>query len=124
MTRRIIRAIEQPHVTMLGHLTGRLLLEREGYDVDVEKVIDAAIANRVIIELNASPWRLDMDWRHWRKAAGRGLLTSINPDAHDTAQLALFRVGVGAARKGWLTKESVLNTKPLAVMRKWLAARR
>lgn len=123
MTKRIIRAIEQPHVTMLGHLTGRLLLEREGYDVDVEKVIDAAIANQVIIELNASPWRLDMDWRHWRKAAERGLLTSINPDAHDTAQLELFRVGVGAARKGWLTKEAVLNTRPLAAMKKWLAAR-
>ena len=123
MTRRIIRAIEQPHVTMLGHLTGRLLLEREGYEVDVDKVIDAAIANRVVIELNASPWRLDMDWRHWRKAAERGLLTSINPDAHDTAQLELFRVGVGAARKGWLTKDAVLNTRPLAAMKKWLAAR-
>jgi len=124
MTRRIIKAIESPHVTMLGHLTGRLLLEREGYDVDVEKVIDAAIANQVIIELNASPWRLDLDWRHWRKAAERGLLTSINPDAHDTVQLELFRVGVGAARKGWLTKESVLNTKPLAQVKQWLAARR
>jgi DNA polymerase (family 10) len=124
MTKRIIKAIESPHVTMLGHLTGRLLLEREGYDVDVEKVIDAAVANQVIIELNASPWRLDLDWRHWRKAAERGLLTSINPDAHDTAQPELFRVGVGAARKGWLTKENVLNTKPLAQVKKWLAARR
>ena len=124
MTKRLIKAIESPHVTMLGHLTGRLLLEREGYDVDVEKVIDAAVANQVIIELNASPWRLDLDWRHWRKAAERGLLTSINPDAHDTAQLELFRVGVGAARKGWLTKENVLNTKPLAQVKKWLAARR
>lgn len=123
MTKRIIRAIEQPHVTMLGHLTGRLLLEREGYDVDVEKVIDAAIASGVVIELNASPWRLDMDWRHWHKAAERGLLTSINPDAHDTAQLELFRVGVGAARKGWLTKDAVLNTRPLAAMKRWLAAR-
>jgi len=124
MTKRIIRALEQPHVTMLGHLTGRLLLEREAYEVDADRVIDAAIANGVIIELNASPFRLDMDWRHWRKAAERGLLCSINPDAHDTAQLALFRVGVGAARKGWLTKESVLNTKPLAQVKKWLAARR
>lgn len=124
MTKRIIRAIEQPHVTMLGHLTGRLLLEREGYEVDVDKIIDAAIANGVIIELNASPWRLDMDWRHWRKAAERGLLCSINPDAHDTAQLALFRAGVGVARKGWLTKEHILTTRSLAQVRKWLAARR
>ncbi|MCX6951005.1 MAG: DNA polymerase/3'-5' exonuclease PolX, partial [Verrucomicrobia bacterium] len=81
MTARIIRAIEHPRTTMLGHLTGRLLLKREGYKVDVTKVIDAAIANDVVIELNASPWRLDMDWRHWRKAAERCLLTSINPDA-------------------------------------------
>ncbi len=124
MTKRIIRALEQPHVTMLGHLTGRLLLEREAYDVDAEKVIDAAIANGVVIELNASPMRLDMDWRHWRKAAERGLLCSINPDAHSTAQLDYFRVGVGTARKGWLTREHVLNTRPLAAMKKWLTARR
>lgn len=124
MTRRIIRALEQPHVTMLGHLTGRLLLEREAYAVDVDRVIDAAIANGVVIELNANPHRLDLDWRHWRKAAEKGLLTSINPDAHRAAQLEYFRVGVGAARKGWLTKEQVVNTKPLAAMQAWLAARK
>ncbi len=121
MTRRIIRAIEQPHVTMLGHLTGRLLLEREGYEVEVDQVIDAAIANGVVIELNANPWRLDLDWRHWRKAAERGLLCSINPDAHGTDQLAYYRVGVGSARKGWLTKENVINTQPLAAVKRWLA---
>jgi DNA polymerase (family 10) len=120
MTRRIIRAIENPHATMLGHLTGRLLLQREGYGVDVDKIIDAAIANKVVIELNASPWRLDMDWRHWRKAAARGLLCSINPDAHDTEGLAHFRTGVGAARKAWLTKENILTTRPLAQVKKWL----
>jgi len=120
MTKRIIRAIENPHTTMLGHLTGRLLLQREGYTVDVEKIIDAAIANRVVIELNASPWRLDMDWRHWRKAAERGLVCSINPDAHDIEGLAHFRTGVGAARKAWLTKENVLTTRPLAAVKKWL----
>lgn len=124
MTKRIIRAIEQPHVTMLGHLTGRLLLEREGYEVDVDKVIDAAIANQVVIELNANPWRLDMDWRHWRKAAERGLLTSINPDAHRTEQLAFYKIGVGIARKGWLTKEHVVTTMRLAEMKQWLAARK
>jgi DNA polymerase (family X) len=123
MTRRIIRAIEHPHVTMLGHLTGRLLLEREAYDVDVEQVIDAAIANGVVIELNASPWRLDMDWRWWRKAAEKGLLCAINPDAHRTEQLELYRVGVGAARKGWLTKAQVVNTKSLKEITGWLAAR-
>jgi DNA polymerase (family 10) len=124
MTQRIIRAIENPHATMLGHLTGRLLLQREGYEVDTEKIIDAAVANQVIIELNASPWRLDMDWRHWRKAAERGLLCSINPDAHATEQLDYFRVGVGAARKGWLTKQNILTTRPLAEVKKWLTQRK
>lgn len=124
MTKRIIRAIEQPHVTMLGHLTGRLLLEREGYDVDVDKVIDAAIANGVVIELNANPWRLDMDWRHWKKAAEKGLLTSINPDAHRTEQLGFYKIGVGIARKGWLSKDQVLTTKTLAEIKNWLVTRR
>ncbi len=124
MTRRIIRAIEHPRVTMLGHLTGRLLLEREGYDVDVEKVIDAAAANGVIIELNASPYRLDLDWRHWRKAVEKGVLCSINPDAHGTAQLAFYRIGVGAARKGWLTKENVFNTRTLAAVKQHFARKK
>ena len=124
MTKRIVRAMEKEHVTMLGHLTGRLLLEREPYDVDVDQVIDAAIANGVVIELNASPMRLDMDWRHWRKAAEKGLLTSINPDAHRTTQLEYFKLGVGIARKGWLTKEAVVTTKPLAAMKAWLAGRK
>ena len=123
MTARIIRAIEHPCTTMLGHLTGRLLLRREGYKVDAAKVIDAAIANRVIVELNASPWRLDMDWRLWRGAAERGLLCSINPDAHDTAGLEHVRAGVNAARKGWLTREHVLNTRTLAEVMGWLKAR-
>ena len=124
MTARIIRALENPHTTMLGHLTGRLLLRRESYHVNAVKVIDAAIANRVIIELNASPWRLDMDWRHWRKAAERGLLCSINPDAHETGGLAHVRAGINAARKGWLTSENVLNTRSLAQVKKYFAGRK
>ncbi len=124
MTARIIRAIEHPRTTMLGHLTGRLLLRREGYRVDAAKVIDAAIANKVVIELNASPWRLDMDWRHWRKAAERGLLCAINPDAHETAGLAHVRAGVNSARKGWLTKEHVLNTRTRKEVERFFASRR
>lgn len=124
MTDRIVRAIERPHVTMLGHLTGRLLLERPGYPVEADRVIDAAVANGVVIELNANPYRLDMDWRLWRKAAGKGLLCSINPDAHRTSGLADFHLGVGAARKGWLTADMVVNAMPLAKMKKWLAGRR
>ena len=120
MTARIIKAIESPHVTMLGHLTGRLLLQREAYPVNAQKVIDAAIANRVAIELNANPWRLDMDWRLWRRGAERGLMCAINPDAHDTAGLSYVAHGVIAARKGWLTKEHVLNTRILADVMTWL----
>jgi DNA polymerase (family X) len=124
MTARIIRAIEHRYVTILGHLTGRLLLRREGYKVNAAKVIDAAIANRVIIELNANPQRLDMDWRLWRKAAERGLLCSINPDAHDTAGLDFVRAGVNVARKGWLTPKNILNTRALAEVRNWLNAKK
>jgi len=124
MTARIIRAVEHSHTTMLGHGTGRLLLRREGYRVDVAKIIDAAVANGVVIELNASPWRLDMDWRHWRKAADRGLLCAINPDAHDAEGLGHVRSGINAARKGWLTREHVLNTRSLAAVKKFFAARR
>jgi DNA polymerase (family 10) len=124
MTARIIRAIEHPRTTMLGHLTGRLLLRREGYRVDAAKIIDAAIANRVIIELNASPWRLDMDWRLWRKAADRGLLCAINPDAHETGGLAQVRAGVNAARKGGLRREQVLNTWTRSAVVAYFAERR
>jgi DNA polymerase (family 10) len=124
MTARIIRAIEHPRTTMLGHLTGRLLLRREGYRVDAAKVIDAAIARGVIIELNASPWRVEMDWRLWRKAAERGLICSINPDAHETGDLDYVRTGVNIARKGWLTQQHVFNTRTLAEVEKYFASRR
>lgn len=113
MTARIIKALENPHATMLGHLTGRILLRREPYKVNRQKVIDAAVANGKIIELNANPSRLDMDWRLWRSAAEKGLLCAINPDAHTTEGLHYYLSGVNAARKGWLTSEHILNTKPL-----------
>lgn len=119
MTKRIVRAIEHPRTTMLGHATGRLLLRREGYRVKLDRVVDAAIANEVVIELNASPWRLDLDWRHWRKAAARGLLCAINPDAHETGGLAHVRAGINSARKGWLTRDNVLNTRSLAEVKAW-----
>lgn len=119
-TARIIKAIENEHVDMVGHLTGRLLNKREPYDVDIAKVIDAAAANDTIIELNANPWRLDLDWRWWRRAAEKGVLCSINPDAHDTDQLAFAAHGVRIARKGWLTPEQVLNTRPLPEVLRWL----
>lgn len=124
MTARIIRAIENPHATMLGHLTGRILLRREGYQVNTAKIIDAALANHVIIELNANPSRLDMDWRYWRRAAERGLLCSINPDAHETGGLSFVEAGVNTARKGWLRKENVFNTRSLAEIKAHFAKKR
>ena len=123
MTARIIRALEHPCTTMLGHPTGRLLLKREGYVVNMAKIIDAAVENHVAIELNANPQRLDLDWRHWRRAAERGVYCVINPDAHDTAGLDYVQTGINAARKGWLTAEQVLNTRSLAGVREYLRKR-
>ncbi len=114
MTRRIIRAMSNPHVTMLGHLTGRLLLTRESYQVDIPAIIEAAAETGTIIELNANPRRLDMDWRWWPLAREKGVKCSINPDAHSTSGLQDLVFGIGAARKGWLTKDDVVNTLPLA----------
>ncbi len=119
-TARIIKAIENEHVDMIGHLTGRLLNKREPYDVDIAKVIDAAAANDTIIELNSNPWRLDLDWRWWRRASEKGVLCSINPDAHDIDQLAFAAHGVRIARKGWLTPAQVLNARSLPEVLSWL----
>jgi len=124
MTKRIIRAIENPHVTMLGHLTGRLLLQRPAYHVNVAAVIDAAAETGTIIELNASAWRLDMDWRWWKLAKEKGVKCSINPDAHSTQGLQAVIYGVRAARKGWLTRKDVINCLPLAEVEEVLKAKR
>ena len=121
MTERLIRAIEHPAVTMIGHLSGRLLLRREASKMKVQKIIDAALANETILELNANPMRLDMDWRHWRRAAERGLMCCINPDAHALHHFDYQLAGVNAARKGWLTRENVLNTRPLAEIQRYLS---
>jgi len=121
MTKRIIRAMENEHVTMLGHLTGRLLLRRDPYALNVEKIIDCAAETRTIIELNCSPWRLDMDWRWWKKATAKGVLTSINPDAHATEQLQFLAFGVRLARKGWLERKHIINCLPLPEIKQWLA---
>lgn len=123
-TARIIKAIENPYVTMLGHLTGRLLLSREGYQIDVPAILDAAAATGTIIELNANPRRLDMDWRWWPLAKEKGVKCAINPDAHHTSQLQFLWNGIGTARKGWLTKSDVVNCLPLGKIEKVLAAKR
>ena len=123
-TKRIIRAVENPHVTMLGHLTGRLLLKRDSYAVNVPAVIDACAATGTIIELNASPWRLDMDWRWWRMAKEKGVRCSINPDAHSTHGLQDLYYGIRAARKGWLTRADVVSCLPLGKIEAVLTAKR
>ena len=124
MTKRIIRAMENPHVTMLGHLTGRLLLSRDGYAVNVPAIIEAAAATGTMIELNANPKRLDMDWRWWPLAKEKGVRCVINPDAHHTSHLQFLHFGVGIARKGWLTRKEVVNCLPLGEIEAVLAAKR
>jgi len=109
MTKRILRAIENPHVTILGHPTGRLLLSREAYQVDLGEVIKGAAATGTIIELNANPRRLDMDWRFWKRAKDEGVRCAINPDAHSAGGLQDLWFGIEIARKGWLTRADVIN---------------
>ncbi len=123
-TKRLIRAAENPFVHMLGHLTGRLLLEREAYKVNQHAVIDACAATGTWIELNANPWRFDMDWRLWQYAKIKGVKCVINCDAHRKEHAGFLRLGAGIARKGWLTKEDVINTRSLAALRKELAKKR
>lgn len=123
MTRRIVRAVRNRHVTMLGHPTGRLLLAREGYPVDMIQVIDAAADHGTMIEINAHPSRLDLDWRLCRYAKEKGVLVPVNPDAHTVGGLRDVRYGVGVARKGWLEKKDVLNTRTLAAVEKLLERR-
>ena len=120
MTRRICRAMENEHVTMLGHLTGRLLLKRDGYAVNHAMVIDCAAETRTIIELNCNPMRLDMDWRWWKRARDKGVLCSINPDAHSTAGIHHIGLGVRLARKGWLRKQDVFNTRSVGEIEEFL----
>lgn len=124
MTARIVRAMENKYVTMLGHLTGRLLLQRDGYSVDIGAIIDTAAATGTIIEINANPRRLDMDWRHWAAAKAKGVKCAINPDAHHTSQLAYVSFGIGTARKGWLTRDDVVNCLPLGQIEAVLGAKR
>lgn len=120
MTERLIKAVSHPRVTMLGHLTGRLLLERDPYAVDIPAVIEACAEHGTVIELNCSPWRLDMDWRWWKHAVAKGVKCAINPDAHRTSQLEYLAFGVRLARKGWLRREDVINTLDLAAIEAWL----
>ncbi len=121
MTKRVIRAIQNRHTTILGHPTGRLLLSRDGYQIDLVQVIDAASDYGKAIEINAHPYRLDLDWRMVKYAKEKGVKIFINPDAHNTDGLDDVRYGVGIARKGWLEAGDVVNAMTLGEVLKFLA---
>ena len=124
MTQRVIRALENPFVTMLAHPTGRLLLKRDPYQIDIPAVLDAAARTGTWVELNAAPKRLDLDWRWWPLAKQKGVKCVINPDAHRTARLQDLWFGIGVARKGWLTKDDVVNCLPVGKIEAALRAKR
>jgi DNA polymerase (family X) len=123
-TKRIIRAAQNPNVHILGHLTGRLLLEREPYRVNQTAVIDACAETGTWIELNCNPRRFDLDWRLWPYAKSKGVKCAINCDAHRHEHDGFLRLGAGIARKGWLTKADVINTLPLKGLRNALRKKR
>ena len=123
-TARVVAAVANPHTSVLGHPTGRLLLRREGYPLNHNAVLDACAEFGVAVELNANPYRLDLDWRWIREATRRGILISINPDAHAVDQLAYTRWGVAIARKGFLTADQCLNAMNLENFDRWIQTRK
>ncbi|MBI3019221.1 MAG: DNA polymerase/3'-5' exonuclease PolX [Deltaproteobacteria bacterium] len=120
MTQRITKALKNKHVTMIGHPTGRLLFEREGYPVNLLELVNVASDYGKAMELNSHPARLDIDWKICKYAKSKGVPVSINPDAHRTSGIEVLKFGVGIARKGWLAKKDVLNTRPLKEIEKFL----
>jgi DNA polymerase (family 10) len=123
-TKRLINAAENPYVHMLGHLSGRLLLERDAYKINQQAVIDACAETGTWIELNANPYRFDLDWRLWPYAKSKGVKSVINCDAHRLEHAGFLRLGAGIARKGWLEKQDVINTLPLDKLRAALRRKR
>jgi DNA polymerase (family 10) len=113
MTKRFLKAIENPHTRFIGHISTRLLMARDGVDLDYPAIFAAAAKHGVVIEINCHPHRLDLDWRYLAQAKEAGVKFAINPDAHSTAGLADVRFGIGIARKGGLTAEDVINTRSL-----------
>src|SRR5207302_258458 len=123
MTRRVVKAVTHPRVTMLGHATGRLLMRRDGYKVDLEAVLQAAAQHGTMIEINANPYRLDLDWIHCKRAKALGVPLVINPDAHSTDDLAFTRFSVDVARRGWLGKKDGFSRLTLAQVPKQVLRR-
>lgn len=124
MTRRVCKALSHPATTILGHATGRLLLRREGYRIDLDEVLKVAAQYGKMIEINAQPHRLDLDWTYVKKAKAMGIPIVINPDAHSEAELALYTFGVDVARRGWLEAKDVFNTRLVGEVVKELDRRR
>jgi DNA polymerase (family 10) len=124
MTDRVLRALDDPRLTILAHPTGRLLLSREPYALNLDAVLEKAARLGVAVELNADPRRLDLDWRHLRAAKRLGATVAIGPDAHSTRGLDNMEVGVGIARKGWLERGDVLNARSAADVVAFARARR
>jgi DNA polymerase (family 10) len=123
-TERMLKAMENPYVTIIGHPTGRLLLAREGYPIDMNTIIDAAAARQISVELNANPHRLDIDWRLLKHAKEKGVKISINPDAHRIEGFNDIQYGIGIARKGWLSPVDVLNTHTAQQFQKFIDTRK
>jgi DNA polymerase (family 10) len=124
MTARMLRAMDDPHVTFIGHLTGRKLLAREGYKVDYDRIFDKAAERGVIIEINGNPNRLDVDWRHIRNALDRGVTFSIHPDAHSISEYNAVITGTWVARKAGLSAKHIFNTKTVDEVAEYLEKRR
>lgn len=124
MTERVLKAVRHPRCTMLGHPTGRLLLRREAFPLDVERVLRECAAHGVMVEINANPHRIDLDWQFCKRAKALGVLLVINPDAHATDGLDDIRFGVLNARRGWLEADNIFNTRPLDQVDRYLRARR
>ena len=113
MTARILAAMDDPTMAILGHPTGRLLLSRDPYPMDLDAIFEKALEKNIAIEINAHPQRLDLDWRQVRRAANMGIMISIGADAHNTAGMSNMDLGISIARKGWLAADQILNTRPL-----------
>jgi DNA polymerase (family 10) len=123
-TQRLLRAISDRHTTIIGHMTGRQLQRRPGYEIDIEKVLRACAKHDVVVEINAHPWRLDLDWRWHQAALEFGCMMSINPDAHSIAELDHMHWGVEMARKGGVPPDRVLNAMKLPEITRYFRQRR